>query len=310
MWVGSRHHTFLRVAGFHILFIWTTSLLLNRTAGAGEPASKRWRWLRVGINYVNKNFYQQILFFILPIYYASATSWSKNMLFVALVAASAVLSTLDVVYDRHLSRRRLLAGGFFAFNLFACVNVALPILWSISNTASIRMAALSALAGFVTIARRPSALSRGATWGPIAAGAVALVAAVDFARPWIPPAPLRLVNTSFGLALDRQALRIGDPVGQLPANWSGRVYAVTGLVAPLGLRDSVALLWYRDGRLISSSVTHNIVGGRQEGFLLWSSAQVAPTREDTALRLEVTTDGGQLIGRSSLTAGRPAPPRN
>ena len=62
--------------------------------------------VRTSVYIFNKNFYQQVLFFVLPIYYASATLSSRNFLFVLLLVASALLSTLDIVYDRHLSVRR------------------------------------------------------------------------------------------------------------------------------------------------------------------------------------------------------------
>ncbi len=304
MWVGSRHHTFLRIAAFHILFIWTTSLLLVRVTPARQAAHAWWSWIRLAINYVNKNFYQQILFFILPIYYASATGWSRNMVFVGMLAASAVLSTLDVIYDRHLSARPLASATFFAFNLFACVNLALPLLWSISNGASMRVATVTAVAGFVTIARRPSDLARRATWIRTLAGAAVVLAGVEFAKPFIPPAPMRLTNTTFGRGIDRVALSVVAPMDSLPSEWSGRVYAVTGLVAPLGMRDNVLLHWYRDDRHLASSASHDIIGGRREGFLLWTSAPVADTSPGTSLRLDVVTDSGQLIGRAFLTSPR------
>ncbi len=304
MWLGSRHHEFLRIAGFHILFIWTTSLLLARASVTERAATTWWRWARLAINYVNKNFYQQILFFILPIYYASATGWSSNMVFVGLLAVSAVLSTLDVVYDRHLSARPLLSAAFFAFNLFACVNLALPVLWSISNAASLRVATVTAVVAFVTIARRPSELARKATWIRALGGAFVVLVSVDLAKPLIPPAPLRLANTAFGLGIDCRSLQIAEPLDHLSPGWSGRVYAVTGLVAPLGLKDHVLLRWYRNDRHVWSSVGHDITGGRREGFLLWTSTRIADTSPGTSLRLDVVTDSGQLIGRAVLSAAR------
>jgi len=39
---------------------------------------------------------------------------------------SALLSTLDLVYDRHVASRRLLSAVFFAFNLFVTINVTCP----------------------------------------------------------------------------------------------------------------------------------------------------------------------------------------
>jgi heme/copper-type cytochrome/quinol oxidase subunit 4 len=175
MWLGARNFTWLRLAALHIVVIWGASLALANVIDRPGRDSIWWGRLRMVVNYVTKNFYQQILFFILPIYYASATAGSRNMAFVVLLAASAVMSTLDIVYDRHLSRRRELNALFFAFNLFAAVAVALPVLWSISNVAALRIASLGAVIGYVTIARQPTDLARPRTWKASAVGCLAMV---------------------------------------------------------------------------------------------------------------------------------------
>src|SRR3989304_5870696 len=133
MWLGKRNFSFLRLFVFHISFIWLSSLLLPKLLNRpGVPA----RWaprLQLLVNFFNKNLYQQMLFFVLPIYYASATFGSPNIVFVLLVAMSATLSTLDVVYDRpFLSKSKkkwevlALIPSYTAFRW-------LPILWSVSN---------------------------------------------------------------------------------------------------------------------------------------------------------------------------------
>jgi len=74
------------------------------------------------------------------------------MLFVLLLAASAVLATMDIIYDRYLSVNWRLLAVFFAFNLFACINVMLPVIWSMQNSLALRLSALLALAGFASFA--------------------------------------------------------------------------------------------------------------------------------------------------------------
>ena len=303
MWLGARNFTWLRLAAVHIIVIWSASLLLANFVDRPDHTSVWWARLRLVITYVTKNFYQQILFFILPIYFASATFGSRNILFIALLAISAVLSTLDVVYDRHLSARRDLNALFFAFNLFAAVAVALPILWSISNLAALRIATLGAVLGYVTIARRPSELTRHQTWRATAIGAAVVVALMELMRPLVPPAPLQLTETAFGMGLDRRSFQAVDPITTLPADWTGRVYAVTSLLAPLGLEDSVELRWYRGGHLLWVSRAHDFIGGRKEGFRLWSSVQVSASGPTGTLRLDVSTVDGQLIGRAFLPPG-------
>src|SRR5512135_1433720 len=197
MWLGSRNFTYLRVAVFHISFIWLTSLLLPRLLIHPVVPSRWAPRIKLIINFFNKNLYQQMLFFVLPIYYASSTPGSVNVAFVILVGLSAILSTLDIVYDRHVSVKRGLTAAFFAFNLFALINVMLPILWSVSNTATTRISALMAFLGFLTLRypSSPSSLRRAAI---VSATGLAILGAVELGRSMIPPVPLRLASVAFG----------------------------------------------------------------------------------------------------------------
>ena len=106
MWLGKRNFYFLRLVVFHISFIWLSSLFLPKVLNHPRLPARWAPRLRLLVNFFNKNLYQQMLFFVLPIYHASATLGSRNLIFVFLVALSALLSTIDVVYDRHLSVKR------------------------------------------------------------------------------------------------------------------------------------------------------------------------------------------------------------
>jgi hypothetical protein len=114
MWLGKRNFAFLRVAVFHIIFIWLSSLLLPKFLTHSRVPARWAPRLQLLVNFFNKNLYQQMLFFVLPIYYASATLWSRNTAFVALVALSPAVhchgfrSSLVKPFD-----------GVFPFNFFA-----------------------------------------------------------------------------------------------------------------------------------------------------------------------------------------------
>ncbi|MCX6550685.1 MAG: DUF5924 family protein [Acidobacteria bacterium] len=297
MWLGSRNIAWLRFAAFYLLFIWLSSVFLVEVVNRREGVW--WSRARIAVNYVNKNFYQQLLFFILPIYAASTTVWSGNLIFVVVLAVSAVLSTLDLVYDRFLSVHRTWAASFFAFNVFAVVNVALPLLLGISNRQALMLSTVAAVVGFATIAWRLSHLRRTATWLGIAGGAVLVLLISESIRPYVPPAPLRLLATEFGTGLDLGVFRVTGALTSLPRAFSGRVFASTALRAPLGLKDQVELRWYRGSRLLWTSTPHDILGGRVQGFRLWTSIPVAPSGSD-ALRLDALTAAGQLVGRATL----------
>jgi hypothetical protein len=302
MWLGARNYGWLRYSALYLLAIWVLSLFLanvvQRRAGAW------WGRARFLVNYVNKNLYQQLLFFILPIYAASTTWSSRNVLFLMVLAVSALLSTLDIVYDRVLSARRLLAAWFFAFNAFAVVSVALPVTFGVSAHQATRAGALAAVVGFMTLAWRLWRIGQPLAWAGVAAGALGVFLVAELARPLVPPAPLRLTSTAFGTGIERPALQVTGALTVLPAAVGGRLYAVTALRAPLGLHDRVELRWYRDSALVAASGDHTVSGGRREGFRLWGAIDLARIAGAQVLRLEVVTDGGQLVGRAELRASR------
>jgi hypothetical protein len=300
MWAGARNYAWLRVTIFYIAFLWVSSLFVP--ALVDRPGTgTRWRGrLRLVINYFTKNFYQQLLFFLLPIYYASATAWSANLLFVGFLAMSALISTLDVVYDRHLSVRRGLTAVFFAFNLFACINVMLPVLWSISNRVALPVSAGLAVVAFATIRYRLDELARYHVRLHVGLAGIVLILLVALGRPLIPPAPLRVLETEFGEGINRRALQVARPVEALPAGWSGRIYAVTAIYAPLGLRDRIGHRWYQDGKLVYASPFYSLEGGRPEGFRLWTSAPAKNVQPNTRVHVDIRTEAGQLVGRAEV----------
>jgi hypothetical protein len=303
MWVGSRHYGLLRLAVFQIAFIWIASLAAP--ALVRRAADSKWvHRLRLVLNYFSRNFYQQLAYFLLPLYFASASrSW--NLFFVALVAVSAVLSTIDIFYDRHLSVRRGLLATFFAFNLFACINAMLPVVWSISNARAMRVSAGLALVAFTTVLFG----RRGVAWRKAAAitlvSAAVLFALVEFARPLIPPAPLRVMSATFGPDVNRREMRVSNPIDRVDPAFSGRLYVLTTIYAPMGLEDRVAHRWYENGRLVCSSPFYRLVGGRKEGFRLWTSCALRAVRAGR-LTVDVKTEGGQLIGRAGVPVEKAA----
>ncbi len=299
MWLGKRNFAYLRLAVFHIGFIWLSSLFLPQLLNH-RRLPHRWRpRITLVINYFHKNLYQQMLFFVLPIYYASATFGSLNMGFLALVAISALVSTLDLVYDRHVAVKRGLNAAFFAFNLFALINVMLPILWSVSNAAAMRISALLAFLGFLTL-RYPSSPSNLRRAAIIAGMGIAIIGLVELGRPMIPPAPLRLVNVQFGRDFERVTMRVLSPVTALDGSASLRLYGLTAVQAPLGLKEKLQHRWYQNGKLVCASPLHGIEGGREEGFRLWTSCAFNGIRQHTEVRIDVETEGGQFIGRAKL----------
>jgi hypothetical protein len=283
---------------FDIAFIWLTSLFLPAITKVPRLHVKWQRRLRLLINYFNKNFYQQLLFFVLPLYYASATFRSRNMLFVVLLALSALLSTMDVVYDRYVSVRWPLTALFLAFNLFACINVMLPVLWSVSNYWALWISGFLALAGFGSILYHWSGLRGVRAQSAMGLAALALALILFYFRSFIPPAPLQMVKAEFGHSI--QGLAIATPLETFPHAASGQIVGLTAIKAPMGLQERVRHCWYLDGQLLFASPYYPVTGGREEGYRIWTRVTVTSDRGSSRLDLEVETRGGQLIGRATL----------
>ena len=303
MWLGARNYNFLRVTVFHVGFIWLTSLYLPKLLNHPR-LSVRWAGrLRLAVNYFNKNFYQQVLFFILPIYYGSATIPSGNFIFVMVLTISAVLSTLDVVYDRHLSARRGLAALFFAFNLFALINVMLPVLWSIGNNWATRVSAVFAALGFVTIFQ-PFSQVRSRQYAVAVGTALLLLLLVEFGRPYIPPAPLRIIAAQFGSGYETETKSVEPVLTEVEPGQGRRLHVITPIKAPLGLEETVQHRWHKNGKLMWVSPFIQVTGGREQGFRLWTNYQFDVIEPGAMIRVDAVTEGGQLIGRARIRAAR------
>jgi hypothetical protein len=304
MWLGSRNFTYLRVAILHVSFIWATSLVFPWIARAAWlPPVWRPR-VQLVINYFNKNFYQQLLFFILPIYALSTTLDSLNVVFLIALGACAILSTLDLIYDRHLAARRLWTAAFFGCTLFGAVAAALPILWSVPPVAALWVAAAAAGVGIASLLVTERRLEWQRTWFAGGVMIVALALLVEYGRPAIPPAPLRLASAAFGTDIDRRSLRLAAELEALPADYRGNVYVLTAIYAPLGLHDRVRHVWYQDDVPIWASRWYDVNGGRAEGYRLWTGRDNLSVPAGARLHVDVETEGGQLIGRARIRAER------
>jgi hypothetical protein len=165
---------------------------------------------------------------------------------------------------------------------------------------AMRVSVLVALAGFVSLLLRGRQLRRPRVVGFVVLGAALLAFFAEFVRPFVPPAPLRLVAPSFGTSIRRQPPAVPSPLDTIEASYTGRIYVVTPIWAPLGLRDRVRHQWSAAGRPIFTSPYYEVTGGRSQGYRLWTSAPVSALAAGTRLQVDVETEDGQLVGRAHL----------
>jgi len=82
------------------------------------------------------------------------------------------------------------------------------------------------------------------------------------------------------------------------------LHVVTPIKAPLGLKEKVQHRWYKNGRLIWDSSFIQVTGGREQGFRLWTNYLFTIIEPGDIVRVDARTEGGQLIGRVHLSAGK------
>lgn len=126
---GFAHARWLTIS---LVGCWLVSILFFRMFGAGRRQSVEGKKAKAGfyvMTYALKNMYQGMLFFLVPFYWRSAVLDAPTQWFVLAIGACALLSTLDVVFDRVLMKVKIAASLFYFFTLFCCLNLAIPALF-------------------------------------------------------------------------------------------------------------------------------------------------------------------------------------
>jgi hypothetical protein len=284
----------------YLLLLW---LLFGVLAEHRPRLEERGRLRVVGAGeYAIQTLYHNLQLFVLPAYYASATLTSLNALFLAGLAAGAVVTAVDPWYRALVRPRPWLGQALLAFSVFAALNVALPLV-GVRPILALEGSAVLAALGLAPVFRRggvvdwPGALRR--------AGALACVAAALawVGRGLVPPAPLFLAR-----AVAARTVLMLEPVdaieGSVPAAtvaaW-GELAAFTPVYAPGGLRQDIAHVWRQDGRMLARIALSPVRGGRAEGFRTWSRRRDLRPPLAGRYTVDVVTASGQLIGRLRFT---------
>ena len=262
---------------------------LARWFGIELPA-----WLA---RFVTQMIHQQSLFFVLP-FFAMSTTWnSGQLLFTSLLGAAALVSIIDPLYYDWLAPRRWLYLAYHSLTLFAVMLTAMPIILHLTTPQSYQLALLlTVLLSFPTLAASLQ-FRRRWRWLALPLLTAGLLGAGWLARPWVPPATLRLNQVAISLDVNDQTRAPSQSLQQLGATQmrSQGLYAFTAINAPRGLAERIYHVWKRDGEEVDR-IALNIQGGTQSGYRAWSHKQNFPQEVVGRWSVEVVTDAGQLIG--------------
>jgi hypothetical protein len=198
-----RYHLVLWVVLFLVL-AWTSTLFLGRAVARGVEPPKLAHEVT---SYFTRILYQETLFFLLPFYAYSTVVESPNVLFLILLGGLAILSCIDLIFDRWLRTRPVFVLMFFAIVAFAGINLLLPLLVGLSPERSLPLAALLAVGGAAPLAVRMTPNASGGRLRLVVGGLVMLAVPVGLPR-LIPPVPLRLERAPFAPGIARRTLEV------------------------------------------------------------------------------------------------------
>jgi hypothetical protein len=259
--------------------------------------------VRVATNYIIKQFYQQMFFFLTPLYASSAT-WSLssvNWWLAPLLLVCAVVSTMDLVFDNFIMERRMLASAMYGLAMFGVLNVMLPLVAGLDHLTGLVIAAVATPTSVALLSFRVrQVLSPQGVLLTIGTSG-ALLGAVWYGRALVPPVPLAMPETAVGHGSLGSYECMPGSKHAIRANQLDQLRCGSLLREPGGLKEGVVHAWsHRGSELVR--LTPEQVRCDGEGVVVRSffPAQLAPADPTGEWACTTYTLGGQLVGLRKL----------
>ncbi|MDX1493265.1 MAG: DUF5924 family protein [Longimicrobiales bacterium] len=304
VWLARERYSFVPWVVLFLALTWLSTLYFGRriperdsqsggdTPGLGQEAT----------SYLTRTMYQETLFFLLPFYAYSTVVGSVNMVFLLGLGGLALVSCLDLVFDRWLRTSPVASVAFFSVVSFAALNLLLPILRPIDPAGATRIAVVVSVLSAIPLAHGSVVWDRG-TRVRVGGAAILFLGLCLGAPQLIPPVPLRLESAVFASEIRRESL---EPVGVVESQASvraldGALAVLLQVFAPTVVPTRVNVVWERDGAVIRESRDIEILA-HDLGFRVWDAwrpdgAPLEPGRYEVVLR----TSSGRMFGRTGIT---------
>ena len=272
---------------------WVSAVLFARFFDESDPpsdtTSRGHRTLRWLSRSVVVGLYQNVLFFLVPIWFGSAELTSVNVIFPVLLSAIALIACFDDHFSKRVldhPTRRTVASAVLLFSVSVpavALQNRLPLRFGVGLSAAVAtlVAAVLAFRGRGLLKALAIALMISS-----AAGVV-----FYFIAFWLPPVPVQCVTEVAAAGIeDHRPVGIADvfPAG-IP-----RIHVHFSVAAPERFRQKIRFQWYVNGEKRGRPIPSSIIGGRKRGFRTWTYLS---TPKRGAYRVDLETIDGQLIGR-------------
>jgi len=275
-----------------LVVAWALAAVLAQWLPEAKPDEPHARWrnlLRRAAATVTVGLFRNVLFFLVPIWFASSTFGSINMLAPIGLAALAFYACFP---DRF--RRRMLDPHSRTLYCSSVLFVALVPATAVEVSTSPRLsAALAAGLAWLASALVTSRAALATRVGRIemAGGTVVAALLCALAAPLLPPVPVTCTASATGASIHNREI---ESIAETFPAGTRRVYAWFQVQMPRHYRQGIRYEWYRDGARVGDAASREIVGGRAQGYRT-SSFIASP--QPGSWRVDLLTDASQLIAR-------------
>lgn len=293
-----------------LVLTWVSTLFFGRRvptdaedeAGAGAAVPATPGFGEEATSYLMRTMYQETLFFLLPFYAYSTVVGSVNMIFPVALAGLAILSCIDLVFDRWMKTSPTFGLVFFSAVAFAALNLLLPILTPLGPAGGTVAAAVASVGSAVPLAFRGTGRAKTRDRLQVAGLSIGLLLIPLLLPQVVPPVPLRLSEAVFAPGIDRTTLVPADTLGGTvaPGQVEGGLFVLMEVFAPAIMDTRVTLEWTRDGTPIRSSREIEITA-HEWGFRVWDAwrpdtGPFPPGRYEVVL----AAGRGRMFGRAEI----------
>jgi hypothetical protein len=255
--------------------------------------------VRVATNYIIKQFYQQMFFFLTPLYASSAT-WSLsswNWWLAPILLVCAVISTMDLVFDNFIMERRLLASAMYGLALFSLLNVLLPLVGGFDHLTALVIAAAATptMVALLSFSVRQVLSPQGVLLTVTLTGG--LLGAVWIGRAVIPPAPLAMPEAAVGHGTLGSYECLPGSKHQIRVNQLDGLRCGSLLREPGGIKEDVVHVWSYRGTVVTRLTPDRVrCDGDGVVFRSFFPQQLLPKDPTGVWACTTYTIGGQLVG--------------
>ena len=259
--------------------------------------------VRVVTNYIIKQFYQQMFFFLVPLYASSAT-WSLqpfNWWLAPVLLVCAVISTMDLVFDNFIMERRLLAAAMYGLAMFGVLNVMLPLVFGVTHLSGLFVAAAATPISVAMLSFPLRTVFSVSGSLIVVIGTALLLGAVWIGREQVPPAPMAMPVAAVGHGSLGSYECLPSSKRIIASNQLDGLRCGSLLREPGGLKEAVVHVWRH--KSLRVEVTPEALVCDEDGIIFRSYFPADKMPGDPLGRWSCATYtvGGQLVGISRFT---------